>query len=233
MPTIALEKKISGRDSDSRSGLQFASQACLNGRNRNLLRPGLDLDAQQALVLEHREGAHRMARVLLRRWNVTMESEEIDSLADLALCKAARRFKPGMGASFSTYLFHYLHGALIRAISKRTSENWLVLSEDGNVERPACRNTPAGAIAQDQAQSAPSSPEKVLYFKELQQMYCAAVARLSPVELEVVQGVQIGEMQIAQRARECGYSRGHFSKILNGARRGAFRELHEELKEAA
>lgn len=236
MPTITLKHKVSariGREGSPLEGLRFASRRCLREENKELAGSQLEISEQQQLVLQHRDMAHRMAHALLRRWNVSMEADEAGSLADLALCKAAQHFSPAGGASFSTYSFHYLRGVLIRAISRGAAGNWLVLSDDGNIEmRAGLEDSPEEPL-EGGIGTPPPSPEKVLYLKELQRMYSDAVLKMSSLEREVVESVQFGEVEVAEIARRHGYSRGHFSKVLNGARRSRLAELREELKEAA
>jgi len=41
----------------------------------------------------------------------------VDSIVDLSLCEAVKRFDPLKGASFMTFLFYHLKGNLVRAVA--------------------------------------------------------------------------------------------------------------------
>ena len=69
------------------------------------------------LILNHRENGRKLARSILRRWRVRMLTDEIDSIVDLTLCEAAKRFSTDFGASFMTFFFYHLRGHLVRAVA--------------------------------------------------------------------------------------------------------------------
>ena len=49
---------------------------------------------QEALVMKYRAKARKLGRSMLRRWHSRMELDEIDSIVDLSLCEAVKRFDP-------------------------------------------------------------------------------------------------------------------------------------------
>src|SRR5690349_7137351 len=75
------------------------------------------------LILDHRENGRKLARSILRRWRVRMPAEEIDSIVDLSLCEAARRYSSERGASFMTFFFYHLRGHLVRSVARAAQGN--------------------------------------------------------------------------------------------------------------
>ncbi len=70
----------------------------------------------EELIIEFRETAKKLGKTMLRKWRVRLCDDDFQSTVDLALCEAARGFCPEKGASFPTFLFHYVRGALLRTI---------------------------------------------------------------------------------------------------------------------
>ena len=70
-------------------------------------------ELQKELILKSRPSAARVVGSLLRRSNCFLDRTEIQSIADIALCEAARNFDPERGNSFMSYMFLYLKGAVM------------------------------------------------------------------------------------------------------------------------
>ncbi|OVE79762.1 hypothetical protein BVY02_02340, partial [bacterium J17] len=85
------------------------------------------------LILEHRENGRKLARSMLRKWRVRMPAEEIDSIVDLTLCEAAKRFDPDKGASFMTFFFYHLRGHLVRAVAEATQTSNMFMAFSQNL----------------------------------------------------------------------------------------------------
>ena len=147
--------------------LDFARQ----NRSRNL-----SVEEQHALILEHRESARKVARTILRKWNVVMGADEIDSAADLALCEAAHGYRPKASATFMTYLFYFIKGCLSRAIHSNLSASCSTLLGESNSDHISCpdpdddHRTPAveRRTSSSQEEENYAAPDKVLYLSELQ-----------------------------------------------------------------
>ena len=58
---------------------------------------------QERLILDHRDNGKKLARSILRRWRVRMPAEEVDSIVDLTLCEAAKRYRPEEGRQFHDF----------------------------------------------------------------------------------------------------------------------------------
>ncbi len=81
---------------------------------------------RSALIVDHRDCGRKLATRLLREWRIQLNREEIDGIADLALCEAADRFDITRGVRFSTFLFYYIRGNLLRMIEKTVAEKRIV-----------------------------------------------------------------------------------------------------------
>lgn len=168
---------------------------------------------KDTLILSHREGAMKLGRKILRKWGVTLDEDEVRSLADIALCEAAKGFDTEKGAQFVTYLYFYVKGELAREIGRRTKRDIPVeLNEPTSVKRLE-RELQKGEV---QALSA-SSPEADLVVKQVRSKCKEALEVLSELEREVMVRVHVYDFKVASVARTLGYSRGYLSDIRKGA----------------
>lgn len=181
-------------------------------------KPRMLLPEQERIILAHRESARKMALKLLRRWGAQLESDEVDSIRDLALCEAAKTFSPSNGTKFVTYFFFFLKGFLIREITRRASGVNECPVEESEFERAASDNNMC------HKDSFPM-PDDALYQSELRNKCEEALQELSPIEQKVVNHVHVLGYKVAAVARKFGYSRGHVSEI----RRKAFGKLRTRL----
>ncbi len=186
------------------------------------------------IIINHRITARKLARHMLKRWNARLDQEEIDSVADLALCEAARGFDPKEGSAFSTYLFYFLKGSLIKAmqmnkgviinISLCDGEMRKRTYSDGVEDQYIVEDT-RGAL--DDPDAPNSSPERGFYLLEIRRKCNEALLALSNLEREVVVNVHIFDYKVANVARRLGYSRGHISNM----RKVALKKLQNQLTE--
>ncbi len=78
-------------------------------------------DAQATRVERHTELVRATARRVSRRvGDRHISVEELESVGNEALVRAAMRYDPEAGASFATYAYYRVHGAMIDALRKRT-----------------------------------------------------------------------------------------------------------------
>ncbi len=95
------------------SAVRAASRKGLSNRFNELLRYSNVDDMEPAnqremLVLQYRGRARRLALGMMKKWRSRIEKDEFESIVDLSLCEAAKLFKPGIGCSFTSYLFYHL-----------------------------------------------------------------------------------------------------------------------------
>jgi len=87
-------------------------------RNRFKTYPGLTRE-QQELVAEHRWIAGRLAhgaKCLTGGHTGALTRDDLESVANFALCVAATRFKPEMGVKYSTYAWNTARGYIQHAL---------------------------------------------------------------------------------------------------------------------
>ena len=122
---------------------------------------------REALVIEFRLKARKLARSILRKWHARLDLQEVDSIVDLSLCEAVRRFDPTKGASFMTFLYYHLRGNLIRTVSSAATASGYTgteESEEGDVEmKYASRAVNAVEVAEALSGSEVSTPDEVLF----------------------------------------------------------------------
>jgi len=102
---------------------------------------------QEALIIKYRLKARKIGRSILRRWHARMDLDEVDSLVDLSLCEAVKRFNPNKGASFMTFLFYHLKGNLVRSVATAAQASAL---PTGLLDDEACdRHGPRHQLLRD------------------------------------------------------------------------------------
>jgi len=78
-------------------------------------------DAQAALVSRHLDLARRAASLYHRRLGGRMEYDDLVALANVGLAEAASRYDPGRGASFSTFAWYRVTGAIVDGVRRATN----------------------------------------------------------------------------------------------------------------
>lgn len=196
----------------------------LRGRNKPKTLSPLE---QQDLVVEYRTKARKLARSILRKWHSRLDLQEVDSIVDLSLCEAVRRFNPTKGASFMTFLFYHMRGNLIRAVAQAANANVIPVfdSETGEVKADGDRTVNAQEIAEALCSHDHISPDDTLLRKEMAGLSQEACSKLDNLEREVIARIFIQEQQLMDIATSLGYSRCHISRVKKKALETLFAEL--------
>lgn len=176
------------------------------------------------LILSHRENGRKLARSILRRWQVTMPGEEVDSLVDLTLCEAGRRYSEEKGASFITFLFYHLRGHLVRAVAAAANDTsiFYALAQSAGADTTDWASTPTGETLvlpelYNDSQKEADSPESLLASKERLVFCREAVAQLDLLEQQIIDRSYVQDEALVDIARALGYSRCHISRVKKRA----------------
>lgn len=188
---------------------------------------------QENIIIEHRAKARKLGRSILRKWHARLDLEEVDSIVDLSLCEAVRRFNPTKGASFMTFLYYHLRGNLIRAVTTAATANSIPLPDPEISEVQAHesnqRNPYHAASAIEVAEALCGHdhplPDELLFKKELVDLSQKACEKLDALEKQVINGVYLEEKQLIDVAAALGYSRCHISRVKRRALETLFNEL--------
>jgi len=195
----------------------------------------------EELVLKYRLKARKLARSILRKWHARLDLQEVDSLVDLSLCEAVRRYNPEKGASFMTFMFFHLRGNLIRAVAGAVHANSIPTfedetpaqsaapaehhEEDSNAHRTAYRVASASEVAEALCSHDRKLPDEMLFQKELVAISAEACSRLDPLEREVISRIYMQEQQLLDIADTLGYSRCHISRVKKRALEALYHDL--------
>lgn len=177
------------------------------------------------LILTHRDNGRKLARSMLRRWHVVMPLDEIDSLVDLTLCEAAKRYDIDKGASFITFLFYHLRGHLVRAVASATSDSQLVkaIAQSAGVdvsEWSTANEDTAVHILPELSMDRPDeaeSPELLMMKREKSSLCQQAIVKLDDLEKEIIDRSYGQDEPLVDIARLLGYSRCHISRVKKRA----------------
>lgn len=183
---------------------------------------GLSPRQQEEIVLEYRMKARKLARSILRKWHARLDLQEVDSVVDLSLCEAVRRYNPAKGASFMTFLFYHMRGNLIRAVSAAANAHAVPFAEaesnsSEKTEQSAGRSVNAIEIAEALCSHDYIMPDEILLKKEMVNMSQGACEKLDSLEKEVIYRIYIQEQQLMDIASSLGYSRCHISRVKKKA----------------
>lgn len=191
---------------------------------------------QEALILKYRVKARKLGRSMLRRWHSRMDLEEVDSVVDLSLCEAVKRFDPHKGASFMTFLFYHLKGNLVRAVAAAAASSSIPLAI-GELEEAGksigeinfvhgISGVNSAEIAEAVTSQDAPLPDEALWRKQLSDRSTSACEKLDSLEREIIKRLFVHEQQIIDIAAALGYSRCHISRI----KKKALDTLHDELR---
>ncbi len=189
---------------------------------------------QEALIFKYRIKARKLGRSILRRWHSRMDLDEVDSLVDLSLCEAVKRFNPDKGASFMTFLFYHLKGNLVRAVTAaaastalpvRLAELGEAFADEAETASLAAQPMNAAEIAEAVTSQDAPLPDEALWRKQLSDCSANACEKLDALEREIIKRIFVHEQQIIDIATALGYSRCHISRV----KKKALDTLHDEL----
>lgn len=184
------------------------------------------------LVIEFRVKARKLGRSILRKWHARIDLEELDSVVDLSLVEAVRRFDPTKGASFMTFLYYHLRGNLIRAVSAAASAHVIPNGTPDRVDENDTDNWKdrfeginAMEIAEALVGNDAPLPDDVLFKKQLISLSADACTKLDALEQEVIYRIFMKEQQLMDIANSLGYSRCHISRV----KKKALDVLHDQM----
>ena len=177
------------------------------------------------LILDHRENGRKLARSILRRWRVRMPTDEIDSIVDLALCEAARRYSEERGATFMTFFFYHLRGHLVRSVARAAQANNIFMAFAQNIgidpgDWHHVNNEVIWTYAPDTmifGQRDAETPEHNVLRKEKLKQCREAITKLDELEQEIIYRSFQSEQPLVNIARSLGYSRCHVSRVKKAA----------------
>jgi RNA polymerase sigma factor (sigma-70 family) len=196
---------------------------------------------RESLVIKYRFKARKLSRSILRRWHSRLDVEDVDSIVDLSLCEAVRRYDPSKGASFMTFLYFHLRGNLIRAVSDAVTGNGVVADDDEDsaraqaaalghsAPRGSARVAYASEVTEVMYNVEPECPEDQMMKKELAEISNKACEVLDPLEREVINRIYMKEEQLLAIAESLGYSRCHISRVKKRALEVLYIELIERI----
>ncbi len=177
------------------------------------------------LVLEHRENGRKLGRSILRKWRVRMPSDEIDSVVDLALCEAAKRYSPDKGASFMTFFFYHLRGHLVRTVSKaaQASNIFMAFAKNTGIEASQWHDIDAevlrGYVPDESVfgKKEVETPENKILRNEKIVECRQALSKLDNLEKQILIRSYEKEQPLVDIAKSLGYSRCHISRVKKSA----------------
>ncbi|MCX7953028.1 MAG: sigma-70 family RNA polymerase sigma factor [Deltaproteobacteria bacterium] len=173
----------------------------------------------------------KVAKSLLKKWNSTIEQEEIDGIVNLSLAEALNKFDPTKGTSIITFLYYHLKGNLIKHI-EATVKNKEVPIEEAGIDFYNSKLVDEHCVIDTQLVY---DPEKNLDRKQIMERFYEALENLSDLERKVLTLNLEEGMKVQHIAKKLNLSRSYLSRLkhqalkrvcLHLARTANLKELH-------
>ena len=184
----------------------------------------VDSATVEQLILTHRETGRKFGRTVLRKWGAQMSDDEFESAVDLAICEAARSYSPEQGASFSTFLFYYVRGTLIKVIKSSVTARKVAraafFSVAGNeltkldFEENAGNETPLKDLEAVESREYESPEERALRFERIR-LVRESLEKLGENERRVLTSLYHEGKTPNEMVREFGWSRQFIARVKN------------------
>lgn len=177
----------------------------------------------EELILSHRDNGRKLGRSMLKRWNIKLHADEIDSMVDYALCDAANRYCFDKGASFMTFFYYHLRGHLVRLVADAANTSNIFISSatsnGGELTDYLSTSSDAYVLPETAAvkQKSFETPEDYLLKKEELEFCQGQVRKLDVLEQEVVARSYATDEALVDIAKSLGYSRCHVSRVKKRA----------------
>jgi len=167
------------------------------------------VDHTEVLILQ--EKSLKVAKSMLRRWNVVLPPDELKSLVNLSIAEVLPKFDASKGTSIITFLYYHLKGALIKHIQETVSQQSEQLSEEAYLEFQAFENHTS------EVSFVSESPEEEIINKQLTKIYDEALGTLSDLERELIRLNLEEGIKVQQIAKQLGFSRSYLSRLKSQA----------------
>jgi RNA polymerase sigma factor (sigma-70 family) len=180
----------------------------------------MDKSEIDKLVLEHFDKAMAMSYKMLRSWRVQLRLDELKSIVGLALTEAAQRFDPSKQAAFSTFLFYYLRGMLLREISrsvKNSKESFKLGIAPNALENNSSDSGIVESYANEAVAEKDNNPENILYRTQVEMFFKDICSQLSEVEKDVVFLNLMEDKALKDVAAELNFTRSYVSRVKRHA----------------
>jgi RNA polymerase sigma factor (sigma-70 family) len=170
----------------------------------------------EKLIIEHRENGVKIAWRLLAGWRVKLNKDEVDSVVGISLCEAAQRYDKSKGASFITFLFYHIRGALLKEITfAMHQQNAIALNDDEhssyagfNTMYMASNETPLVEH---------NNPEKIFQQQEIMNACTDACSHLDDLEKSIIIRHYLHDEALNKISKELVYCRCHVSRVKTRA----------------
>lgn len=167
----------------------------------------MKLFSSEGEVLLYRAQAARYCRYFAGRWRLAASSEELISLADLALCEALHAFRPEFRSRFTSYLFLHVRRVVHDALCDQ------IRAEKGRVRAPGT------ALDREEEDSLPriACPEAQFARTQARENLLRALSVLEDRERQILHSLYIQDLPIAEAARRMRMSRMHLYTLRGRA----------------
>jgi len=169
------------------------------------------------LAATNMEIARKLSWKLLRSWQIHLPEDEVESIANLALCEAARNYDGRETTQFQTFLYYHVRGRLLREISSQVQHSKMTNYFDDDVTGEMNGQADFADITLSLMQDQARSPEQVLVEREQDELFEGAFSNLDWLEKEVIVGHYFDGKSLNDLANSLKYCRCHLSRVKGRA----------------
>ncbi|MDR2337327.1 MAG: sigma-70 family RNA polymerase sigma factor [Deltaproteobacteria bacterium] len=180
----------------------------------------MDKSEIDKLILDHFDKAVAMAYKLLRSWRVRMQVDELKSIVGLALTEAAQRFDSSKQVAFSTFLFYYLRGMLLKEIArlvKKSKESFKLGITGYTLDKDSSNDEIVETYTNEAFSEEDKNPENILYRTQLEVFFKEICLELTNVEKDVIFLNLIEDKALIDVAAELKFTRSYVSRVKRHA----------------
>jgi RNA polymerase sigma factor (sigma-70 family) len=152
----------------------------------------------ETLILEHRDMARKMTLAILRRYRMRLPLDEAVSLADMALVRAAQRYRPDLRTAFSSYAHFYMRDEVQKLLTQE-------------IRSRRCEEE-AMKVELVDSHSTASSPEDHLLHAEKMKLLKKKLAALDSSERTFLRSLAQNDFNVTATAEAMGFSRPYFAR---------------------
>lgn len=181
------------------------SATATESRPFHATRPLARAATAEALVHEHLPLVHRIARKIHNQLGGRMPLDELVSLGNEGLVEAAHRYDPGAGASFKTFAFYRIRGAMLDGVGTLAPLTRSAYRRQRDQGVPAPDARPTGSDPVELAGTSDTAGE--IYRTQMRALLERVIAELPESEQVLIRACYFEDMTILDAGKRIGKSK--------------------------
>ncbi len=181
------------------------------------------------LVTDHLAYSAAVTSELLKRFNLhpVIRPDDAIGYARVGLMEAARRFRPEGGASFATFSYSRIRGAVMDGVRRACAGARLYVDSGDDPGDQAGDESSGRSKRLSAADRASYDPSDLLDANSLRAALLAAINALTDLERQVVLLYYFEDLTFERIAERLGFTKSYVARVHNRALPELARRLHK------